>query len=551
MVNVSWILESATADGRLLRWELADGSHRIGRAPHNEITLADPTVSNNHAEIEIHGESAVIADSGSRNGTWRNNLRIASPTPLVTGDRLRIGTFDFSVRRSDMASEPHLQEARLSAPEQIHTTSSFRRERLLEDLQTPGRPDRRLLRALTDAGKLLVSVQPIEEVYQTVLDLAAGVIPARRILLLLSEKGDPTLVVRAARPRESAGAERIMLSRTLVEAVIQRGESLLVSDAMSDPQFHGHESIIMQNVQSAMVAPLFDNDKILGMIYVDTSDPTVRYDDDQLRVFTMLANLIAVKITNTYLMESQRAKERMEQEMATATMIQQKLLPAEMPKVAGYEMAARQVPCFEVGGDLYDAGTLRDGSILFAVGDVSGKGLGAALLMSHLIASMRVLYDEELPLPDLAAKVHREIMRSSDARSYATLFIGRIDPREHRLDYVNAGHNPPYVIVAGESAPSTLDPTSMPIGLFEEAEFEMASREIPPGALIAVFSDGVTEAVHSSDFFSEERLIASLRSRIDRPLEEIAAGVMDDVRAFVSDAPASDDITLLLVRRIG
>lgn len=547
-MSVMWILMASTETGPL-EWELQDGRHRLGRAANNDVILPDPSISKSHAEIEISGEGAVIRDLGSRNGTWVNDRRIGAETPLTHGDRIRIGGLDLEIYAAGFTRTSKPERTSFSEPGQVHATRSMDRRALLDDIGLASRPDARLLRAVTEAGKLLASHQPIEEVFETVLDLAADVIPARRILLLLSDRADESPAVHAARPKGSAG-ERILLSHTLVDAVIRGGESLLVSDALSDPRFQAQESIVIQDIRSALAAPLFDNERILGLIYADTGDPRVRYDEDQLRVFTLLANLIAIKITNTRLMVAQLAKERMEQELATAAMIQKKLLPAELPAIEGYEMAASLSSCFEVGGDLYDAGVFCEGEVGIAVGDVSGKGLGAALLMSHVMAAVRVLSEERIPLKSLAERLHREVLRVSDPRSFVTLFIGRLDSRAHRLEYVNAGHNPPYLL-QNNCAPLTLDSTSMPIGLLEGVPFEAASCEFPPGALLAVFSDGVTEAESSDGFFGEERLIESLSRNLALPIEEISAKVLDDVRSFVGGQPPSDDITLFLLRRKG
>jgi sigma-B regulation protein RsbU (phosphoserine phosphatase) len=211
-------------------------------------------------------------------------------------------------------------------------------------------------------------------------------------------------------------------------------------------------------------------------------------------------------------------------------------------------MAACLNSCFEVGGDLYDAGTLPSGEIMIAVGDVSGKGIGAALLMSHVMASLRILSEERIPLKELVEKVHREVLRVSDPAKFVTLFIGRLDTRTHRLEYVNAGHNPPFLLQQGHD-PRTLDSTGMPLGMMEGAIFEAVSCVIPPGALLAIFSDGVTEAEGQDEFFGEERLVDALSRHGDRPIEEVTARVLEDVRSFVGETPASDDITLLLLRR--
>jgi serine phosphatase RsbU (regulator of sigma subunit) len=547
-MTVKWLLVGSTG-AEPLEWELEEGRHRLGRASHNDVVLSDPSISKTHAEIEIRDEGAVIRDLESRNGTWVNNRRIVEETPLAHGDRIRVGGLDLEIFSGQLPRPLRFESASFSEPGQIHTTRSVGRQAILDELGLITRPDGRLLRAVTEAGKLLASHQPIEEVFESVLDLAADVIPARRILLLLSEKTDDPPVVRAARPKGSAG-ERILLSRTLLDAVILGGKSLLVGDTLTDPRFQAQESIVIQDIRSALAAPLFDNERNLGLIYADTNDPRVRYDDDQLRVFTLLANLIAIKITNTRLMVAQLAKERMEQEMATAAMIQKRLLPAELPPVEGYEMAARLNSCIEVGGDLYDACVLSDGATGIAVGDVAGHGLGAALLMSHVMAALRILSEERLPLENLAERIHREVLRVSSPRDFVTLFIGRLDAKKHRLDYVNAGHNPPFLLLK-EGDVRTLDSTGMPIGMMEGFPFDAASCDFPPGALLAIFSDGITEAASAEDLFGEERLIDALRRHSDLPIQAIAEGVLEEVRSFVGHEPASDDITLFLLRRTG
>ncbi len=545
-MTVKWFLVGSTEEGPL-EWELEEGRYRLGRASQSDIVLSDPSTSKTHAEIEIGREAPIIRDLGSRNGTWVNNRRISDETALAHGDRIRIGGLELEFFSEDLPRPLRFERTSFSEPGQVHTTRSVGRQAILDEIGLITRPDGRLLRAVTEAGKLLASHQPVEEVFESVLDLAADVIPARRILLLLSEKTDEAPVVHAARPKGSAG-ERILLSRTLLDAVIVGGKSLLVGDTLTDPRFQAQESIVIQDIRSALAAPLFDNERNIGLIYADTNDPRCKYDDDQLRVFTLLANLIAIKITNTRLMLDQIAKERMEQEMATAAMIQTRLLPAELPPIEGYEMAARLNSCIQVGGDLYDACTLSDRETGIAVGDVAGHGLGAALLMSHVMAALRILSEERLPPGNLAERIHREILRVKGPRDFVTLFIGRLDVKEHRLEYVNAGHNPP-VLLLKEGGLRTLDSTAMPVGMMEGFPFGAASCDLPPGALLAIFSDGIPEAMGGEELYGEERLIAALQRHRDKPLNEIVSRILEEVRSFIGQEPQSDDITLFLLRR--
>ncbi|MBD3161974.1 MAG: SpoIIE family protein phosphatase [Candidatus Eisenbacteria bacterium] len=543
----------ATLQGNARSWQLEEGRHRIGRATSNEIVLTDPdrSISRVHAEIVIEGNRIQITDLGSRNGTWVNDRPAQPSTSVGPGDRIRLGNIELAVH-DPAASVPSGISSRemLADAEQVPGTVRLPWEQVRSELQTGSRLDRSLFVVVSDAGQLLVRPQSLEETFESVLDLVERVITTRRIFLLLLDETEQEAhpIVRAARPAEARTGEKLMLSRTLMETVLKNQESLLVTDAQADPRFGDQASIVAMDIRSALVAPLFDNNDIIGLIYADTSDPTVRYDLDHLRIFTMLANMIAVKITNTRLLEDQRAKERMEQEMATAAKIQRGLLPAQLPQEQGYEILAYQTPCFETGGDLYDAEKGTDGSIFLTVGDVSGKGIGAALLMSHVIASMRVLYHEGLGPAVLIDRLHRQILRASEPAHYATLFFGRLDPRAHTLAYVNAGHNPPFLL-GPDGRLTTLDATGQPVGLLEGAEFEVASTPLLPGSLLCVFSDGITEACGPEGFYGEERLEECLRSHLGRPLEEVAHAIFDSLREFQGSTPPSDDITLFLVRR--
>jgi sigma-B regulation protein RsbU (phosphoserine phosphatase) len=239
----------------------------------------------------------------------------------------------------------------------------------------------------------------------------------------------------------------------------------------------------------------------------------------------------------------------MEQEMTTAARIQQSLLPTCLPSVAGYEIEAHQTPCYMIGGDLYDAMILPDGNLGLAVGDVSGKGLGAALLMSHVMASMRLLSDEPITLAAMMDRIHAQILRSSDPAHFVTLFLGKLDPKAHSLEYVSAGHNPA-IRIDPDGTAQTFDATGTPAGLIAGVSFGTALIDLSPGAMVCVYSDGVTEAQDKEEeFYGDERLIAKLIELRDRSLEEILSGVLSDLHGFVGNAPPNDDITLLLIKR--
>ena len=545
--QASQLTLKGVVEGKLTSWELGVGRHRVGRGSDNEIQLVDRSVSREHAVVLVETGRIEIKDLGSRNGTWVNGRRIEGTAPAKAGDLLRFGSIELDL---SSAGAPPAKEARVTLSDAQHLNTTMRlsaEQAIAAPAAAASNLDRGLLQALNEAGRLLALAQPLEQLLDSVLDIVERVVPAKRIVLLMNEPNAPDLVLRAARPKSRAAGERLMLSRTLIRTVVEERTSLLVTDAQNDPRFREHQSIVDMNLRSALVAPLFDNENVIGLVYADTTDPLVRYDQDQLRAFTTLANLIAVKLTNAKLIESQRETERMQQELATAAGIQRSLLPSEFPCGEGYELLARQIPCQEVGGDLYDVAPFADGSVGFVLGDVSGKGMGAALLMSHVMASLRVLYGENLGIKALVERVHRQLLRSSESMRFVTLFLGQLHPATHRLDYVSAGHNPVFLI-DGAGEVSRLESTGPPLGLIEGASYETGSVTMPAGALLCVYSDGVTEAgLTTGEEFGDLRLAEAMKARRTLPATELLPNLVNAVEAFAGEAH-EDDLTLVALR---
>lgn len=549
--------------GQVVRFPLPEGRSSLGRSSRNDIDLQNASVSRQHAELEVTTAGVRLRDLGSSNGTWVNERPVTEAVTLLPGDRLRFGDQELRLCREDTASGEaasspahtatiagvSLDQIALSSPGEVSTRDRLSWEMASSESGHDPVLEQALFRAVTEAGQILVVPRPLSETFDSVLSIVEGVIPARRILLLLTDTPDGTPAVRATRPADARSDEKLMLSQTILGTVLRDREALLLNDALSDPRFNVQESIILQKVRSAIVAPLFDNTEVIGLLYADSDDPRVHYNRNQLRAFILLANLIAVKITNARLLDVEREKERMAQEIGAATQVQISLLPSVLPQIPGYEILARQLSCFEVAGDLYDVAQLADGRVILVVGDVTGKGMPAALLMSNAIACLRVLYPEVLPLTELAARVHQELLDCSDATHFVTLFLGLLDPRKHTIEFVNAGHNAP-LMLCGEQGLVSLKSTGMPLGMMPGAKFELGRAEIPADALLCIFSDGIPEAERADDEdYGDERLIASARRRCGQSLEQIADGMLSDLREFVGERSLQDDVTLLLLRR--
>ncbi len=542
--------------GREIRVPLRPGRHRLGRAPVNDVVLDDRSVSREHAEIAVEEHRVAVQDLGSKNGTWLNDALVTDPVSLVRGDRLSLGSVLMMVVSeggeatlgrtlfADSLAGPAGPGSELS----VIAASRVSLDQVNVSPASLPEGDRLLMSALEKVGQFLVLPGPLNGTCDQLLGLVEQLVPARRYLLLLSREDGRDFTVFASRPAQAVDTSNLILSRTLLDTVLGGREAMVLNDAPSDARFSGRESIVASRLRSAMVAPLVDSEQAIGLLYADSDDPLARYDAEKLRLFSFLANLIAVKIANVRLLELKAEKDRMSREAAAAAQVQRHLLPTTRPEVPGYDILARQIPCYEVGGDLHDTAVLEDGRVVVVVGDVTGKGMGAALLMSNTLAALRVLYAEKGALETVVERVHRQLLHASDDLHFVTLFIGVLDPRAHRLTYVNAGHNPP-ILLHDATAARRLSSTGLPLGLIPGAVYRSADVELPPGALLCIHTDGIPEATLGEEFYDEERLITALCQARAQPIEAVAEAIVSDLRAFLGEVPLNDDVTFLLLRR--
>jgi serine phosphatase RsbU (regulator of sigma subunit) len=220
----------------------------------------------------------------------------------------------------------------------------------------------------------------------------------------------------------------------------------------------------------------------------------------------------------------------------------------EPPALPGWLCHARIETCHEVGGDLYDLHVRADGMLVLLVGDVSGKGMGAALLMSSTLSSARVLYDECTGPLAFVRRLNAIVHRGSDSRSFVTLFVGWLDPASGRLRFVNAGHPEPHLLRQGELR--TLAATGIPVGMMPDFAWQEAEVVLDDGETLAVFSDGIPEAQRGLEFFEFERLAAALKAGEREPsLSAMSDHVIGEIDAFAAGEHRADDVTLLLLRR--
>jgi len=535
---------SGTVDDQTRTWALDQPLMGIGRSSRNAIHLPDPSVSRDHAEVAVSDGRIELRDLGSRNGVRVNGTRVQAPVALSAGDRVEIGAFMLHVSEGQPTQSVKLLDATM-----MGTSLRMRADELLQrranDTASAGRAP--IVQFLAEAGQMLVIPRPLQETCDELLEVVARAVPGSRHVLLLHEKPDEEPVAIASRVEGGRSDRPLVLSRTILRHVEETCAAVMTREASQDPRFQGNQSVVMSAARSAMAVPLFDNQKVLGVLYVDSVDARTTFDESQLEVLTLLANMAAVKITNARLLEAEQVRMRLAHELASATRIQRGLLPSRLPDVPGWEVEAHLDTCFEVGGDLYDVRLHPDGRALFVIGDVSGKGMPAALLMSSFISSLRVLDDTGMDPVMLANRLGFATARASDSGHFVTGTLGHLDLASGHARVVNAGHMPTYVV--GANGIAMHDSTGIPFGILPDFTYTAQDLDIAPGEMLVLFTDGVSEAQRDEEFFDEERLREILLANVGAPLRQVREAVVSGIAAFLAGAKRTDDITLLLLRR--
>jgi sigma-B regulation protein RsbU (phosphoserine phosphatase) len=525
MVNVEIVWE-----GESHRFSLADGDHSVGRSSENEVQLPMARVSKKHAEIRINGERISVRDLGSRNGTEINGKPIGDAWVEVQPGALVSFAGALMRRASPATTASH----RLLGDHQVAASLRYNISQGYSEAA-----QHRLMDRSQQLFELLASSDDVVAIETAACRLVAESVPAERVVMLADSGEGSTVEARSRWTKSGDPDAPLQLSSTIVGSVLKERDSVLVANPLEDPRFGGQQSIMALSLRSAMAAPLFDNQRVRGILYVDTTDSRVRYSQADLEVLTATANAVAVKLRNITL----------EEEIHAAAKIQRTMIQSRVEVPAGYEVDAHQVMCRAVGGDLYFVGARSNGRVLVALGDVTGKGIPAALAMSATTVSLGLLADIDSDMETLAGRLHRQLFRSLAAEQFVTLFVGELDPASGIIRYVNAGHEPVLVVRTGGNI-DVLDSTTLPMAMIEEIPLVTAEAQLSPGDLMVIFSDGIPEATTNGDrFLGLDSVKQALAEKRAEPLPAIRSSVVQLVESFLAGGPASDDVTLVMLRR--
>ncbi len=543
-------------EGAPWKLELDGEAVSIGRAQGNDVTVADPNCSSRHAAVERAGDGFFIRDAGSKNGTFVNGRRIDCQTVLSPGDEIAIGltimTFDRPrMPRVTMVDSPgSATDASAVVPFRAILEKTSVTNVRTSSLAAPAdlKEENRILQVMFQVSEALVAHKPLQELLEDIMDLIAENIPMDQCVIMLRGDASPALETRAARIQgQWGGGREIQVSRTIVAMAYERHLSVLLSDTATDPGIA--ESIVNLDIRSALCVPIGDNEEVIGVLYADRHGRLEPFKDADLRLLTLLANTAAVRIQQARQVAALIGAAKLQRDIETAAAIQRDFLPQSLPPCDGYGMAARALPCLQVGGDYYDLVALDAGRIGLAVADVSGKGVGAALLMASLRAWLRAELLHGTDLAALAAKLNDFVHGSSDIHSFITFFFAELDTGTGALRFINAGHNPA-LIFGRDDLVRELPATGLCLGMFAGRSFEIGTAEVGPGEVLVLYTDGITESRNSGEEeFGVNGLAGAVREEREKGAPAILDGVFRRLKEFTACEEPFDDRTLVVVKR--
>ena len=550
------VLEVISPDGARKYVRVTQTPFLLGRGAEtgNHLQLTDRRISRNCGAIVLEAGRYYLEDRGARRGIFVNGEKVES-RPLNDGDVVTFGlddSYQVIFRSATGTSDESIPQLLTRID---HMTSSE---------STGG--GLRKLNLLLEATTLLHSQLPLDSVLAKMIDHAIAVTDADRGLLEEATDGfsdRPAERLRVRLARRSGGQrlppESMTPSQTAIQLAIAKQLPVITEDIeQAEMNLQAAASIVAQGLRAVVVIPLYATSRaasesatnvtrgeFLGVLYLDSKRPAAFSKLDR-QILDALAADAASILDNARLVERERERQRLEQEIGIARDIQQALLPKNFRDYPHLSVSGINLPCLSVGGDYFDVFPLDDKRTAFLLADVSGKGLGAALLTTMLQGAL-----SGMTLGTDPARVFNHVNRflcdHAEVGRYATMFFGILED-SGKMEFINAGHPSPILLRQG-TAEEAFTEGSFPVGLVPEAEFSTTTLQLEPNDTLVLFSDGVTEAMDPEDqLYGVGRLRAVLLGKNEMPLDEIQKTLLESVENFARGARQADDLTILLVR---
>jgi phosphoserine phosphatase RsbU/P len=536
----------------------------LGRHPECDIVLDQGAVSRQHAQITLIDGEYVLEDLRSRNGTLVNGQLISGPQQLCDGDEVKICDLSLVFHREEPAvvsktPGPGAGEAfglfAVDDGEGDKVGSSTVMMKLDirasgEGLRLAANPETKL-RAMIEITQNLAQATAIDQILPKILDSLFNIfVQADRGFVVLNT-AEGKLVPKAFKQRRKGEEENARISRTIVNEAIKQKQAILSADAATDARFEMSQSIADFRIRSMMCAPMVNSEgSVLGVIQIDTLDQRGRFTSEDLEVLAGVASQAAFALDNAQLHERQLRQMAVQHDLELAHKVQQGLLPSAPPKVEGYQFFDFYEPAYQVGGDFYDYILLPGGRVAVVLADVSGKGVSAALVMAKLSAEVRYCLVSEPTAAQAVDRINETFCRAGWEDRFVTFVLALLDPREHRVTIVNAGHMPPFARLGTgkveEVAPAI---AGFPLGIADGVNYEAAELSLAPGEVITLFTDGISEALNpENELYTLERLQKEVSLEAENAAV-LGRTILDDVKRHAAGRAQSDDMCLVVFGR--
>jgi serine phosphatase RsbU (regulator of sigma subunit) len=549
-------------EGKAIPHDVVEIETVVGRHPDCTIQLQSNTISRRHAKITNDGGSFFIEDLKSGNGTFVNGKKIDARTSIGNQDRIKFGPLllrfecESSGRPQQPAPEPEVVDAFGNTVE--FTVDADDGATIMGSVSGGGgfgmlevEPQAKL-KAIIEISRALTGETDLDKMLPKVLDTLFEIFPqADRGCILLKDDTTGEMVPRTFKHRRKNEDATVKLSKTILKKVLTDKEGILSADAANDSQFDASESISNLAIRSMMCVPLLDkNGEPIGVLNIDTQNPLTQFTEQDIEILLTVAGQTALTYDNARLMKSWMEKQKQDGEMRIAMDVQRALLPEKPPDVPGYSFFASYDAAQAVGGDYYDIFMLNDDLICLSFGDVAGKGVPGALIMSRISSCVQNTMAFVHEVAPAIKRINDHMCSNMVEGRFVTYMLIIIDTKQHKMTMVNAGHMSPMIRKADGSVEEFDDDlTGLPIGVMEDYPYEVIERDVNPGELFTLFTDGVDEAMNpEGELYTLERMRAFVLAG-PTDAAELGKALLADVRRHANGRPQNDDITIMTFSR--
>jgi sigma-B regulation protein RsbU (phosphoserine phosphatase) len=390
----------------------------------------------------------------------------------------------------------------------------------------------------------------VSAVIVSVLDKSIEVTGAERAVIMLY---DDEKVLRIEMARDQNGVDlgrNVKYSHSVAMRVAREGKGICLIDAANQDEISLGQSILDLKLLTVMCVPLRVKDRMIGLLYVDSKATAGEFEDRDLTLFTALAGQVAVAVDNSRLLEHYVEKQRITEELAVARTIQQSLLPRGGMTATGLEIHGLSVPCDETSGDYFDYIRRPNDRLGLVVGDVSGHGVPAAIVMSTARAFLRSLTATDATPAQVVTRLNRFLADDVETGKFMTLFYAELDVDTREFTYVRAGHNEPHIYRRETDSFEELAEGGIALAFIDDFEFDQAGPiALNTGDLLFMYTDGIVEAMDAAgEQFGMERVHRILRARRDEPARDIVDALRQAAQAHIGTDERQDDLTLVLAK---